>query len=299
MSKKTKSQKIIAGAMSTLSLIGGGIAPMLIPMSAYASTTFKEGTKTYTLPELTDIQKQQVQSGIQTINQAIVNHQINLYLPLQHADSFSIAQRNAIIAYMVRAALKANRQEFRNGQYLSGILCPGMRSGANSTTLVITFFYNISQQQDDKAWQHAQDLVKQLKISNDQNTGMRQIYDYLRKNFAYDSNLKAHHKDNNGQNALPRATAYGAWYVPVNGQHKTNCTGYAQMFYLLCRAKGWNNVYVVRNGVHTHAYNAVVTPNGVKYVDANYGYFRGNASYFMVTQSKLNSMDNWHKNTDF
>lgn len=276
----------------------GGMVSSTYTIPSYASSSVFDGTTTYTLPKLTSQQKQQVNQAIPIVNHAMYQHKTSVTFPFHQAQSFSAQDRTNISVYIYLSAIRLHPEQLQNGVYLAG----NLRSTFNNTKYTssqwtLRLYYNNTAQQDKLAWQKAQSLVQQLYISSDQNTGMKQIYDYCCSSFDYDYALEKD-MDAHPTQSYSNLTAYGILCLPNHGQSpKTLCTGYAQVFYLMCRAMGWDNVYVAQSRSHAHMYNAVKTNQGTFIVDSCFGRTYPNR-YFMVPLAMAEQIDANHHGTE-
>lgn len=287
-------KKWIAGGLASASLVGGEIGTSaLSSVSTYAAEYVRAGNAVYRMPSLTATQSQQLSQAASTLNRGMKNHLERVSFQFDGYTHFTKSEQIAIVLKVYREAFNRNRDEFQNGQYMRGNVLNQIYNGYSGNQLTFYLKYHITAEQDAQAWQTAQKLVKELNISANQSTGMKQIYDYICANYSYDDATSSQENLNDTRTykdlkSCPGATAYGAFQT-----HRCNCTGYAQMFYLMCRAMGWNKVYVAVNKQGTHAYNAVVTNGKVEYVDTCFGAYNSiyKSVYYMVSQSKLDLLD--------
>lgn len=283
----------------TVSLI---LTIFAIPSSAKTQETIREGNLMYPVPRLSTKQSQQLVQAQETVNQAIRNKRETITFSFSGFKQFTPSEQMGLRLKIFQGAFRLHQNELQNGMYMFGTVIPTFRHHIDGNTHTMEFRYHLTAQQDNQAWQKARSLVRQLNISSDPKTGLRQIFEYIVANYEYDwATQKAVYQeaeDNDFRKTppLPNCTAYGMLYPSSSGKPKGICSGFAQLFYLMGRAKGWN-IYLIRNQEHTHTYNYTIIGNTPVYFDCCQAAVTPEKKdrYFWQTQSQLNQTDTNHK----
>lgn len=267
--------------------------------------TIRDGDTVYTVPRLTIEQQRQEQQGEEALNQCFFQHDSSVSFPFSDLSELSTEGQQAVRMKMFFGALKRHNSERQNGQYMSCEIIPIFRMTWKKSTQRCTFYfkYHITKAQDEAFWTQCQALVKQAKISSDPQIGMQQIYDWICDHCDYDYALEKAQNDEwkNGHydtvQPLPRVTGAGMMAAPINGKYRGVCGSFAQTYYLMCRAMGWNTVSCVRNLQHNHMYNSCVW-NGTTYlIDTCFADAKDakRSNYFFKTQDQINQIDQSHQ----
>lgn len=286
---------LLSAVILLLSLMG-------IPACAGAQETIREGNKLYLVPRLSARQESQFSRAVETINRAVKNKQETVQFSLEGWNQFTPSEQMGLRLKLFQTPFRLHQNELQNGMYMFGTVIPTFRHHVNGDTHTMEFRYHLTARQDSQAWQKARSLVQQLNISSDPKTGLRQIFEYIVKNYDYDWDTQkavyqeAEDNDFRKTPPLPNCTAYGMLYPSESGKPKGICSGYAQLFYLMGRAKGWN-IYLIRNQEHTHTYNYAVINSIPVYFDCCQAAVTPEKKdqYFWRTQSQLNQTDSNHK----